>query len=93
MLTLRKRNRRRLPHREWRTPAIDWRRISAALAFFGLAAALAYGLMGSRSISRSMSSPSRGKFQRVSPGQIEEAVTHGLHDGFMSVDLERSASG
>ncbi len=43
MLTLRKRNRRRLPQREWRMPAIDWRRISAALAFFGLAAALAYG--------------------------------------------------
>jgi cell division protein FtsQ len=87
MLTLRKRNRRRLPQREWRMPAIDWRRISAALAFFGLAAALAYGLMLALDQPIHVVSV-EGRFQRVSPVQIEQAVTHGLHDGFMSVDLE-----
>jgi cell division protein FtsQ len=88
MLALKKRNRRRLPQREWHLPAIDWRRISAAFAFFGLAAALAYGLL------LALDQPIHvvaveGKFQRVSPVQVEQAVTHGLHEGFMSVDLEK----
>lgn len=88
MLGLRKRNRRRLPEREWRLPAVDWRRIGAILAFFALATGVAYGLM------LALDQPIRvvaveGKFQRVSPVQVEHAVTDGLHDGFMSVDLER----
>lgn len=87
-MLLRKRNRRRLPEREWRLPAIDWRRVAAVLAFFALAAGVAYGLM------LALDQPIRivaveGKFQRVSPVQVEHAVTDGLQDGFMSVDLER----
>ena len=88
MLTLRKRNRRRLPQREWHLPAINWRRITAALTFFGLAAALAYGLMLALDQPIHVVSV-EGRFQRVSPVQVEQAVTHGLHDGFMSVDLEK----
>jgi cell division protein FtsQ len=88
MLNLKKRNRRRLPQREWRLPAIDWRRISAALAFLGLAAALAYGLLLALDQPIHVVSV-EGKFQRVSPVQVEQAVTHGLHEGFMSVDLEK----
>ncbi|HZF26002.1 MAG TPA: cell division protein FtsQ/DivIB [Steroidobacteraceae bacterium] len=88
VLPLKKRNRRKLPQREWRLPGINWRRIAALLAFFGLAAALAYGLM------LALDQPIRvvsveGKFQRVSPVQIEQAVTSGLHEGFMSADLEK----
>jgi cell division protein FtsQ len=88
MLALRKRNRRRLPEREWRLPAVDVRRIAAVVGFFALAAGVAYGLM------LALDRPIRvvaveGRFQRVSPVQVEHAVTDGLHDGFMSVDLER----
>ncbi|HKE44357.1 MAG TPA: cell division protein FtsQ/DivIB [Steroidobacteraceae bacterium] len=88
VLSLKKRNRRRLPQREWRLPGIQWRRIGAALAFFALAAGVAYGLMFA------LDQPIRvvsveGKFQRVSPVQVEQAVTSAMHDGFMTVDLEK----
>lgn len=88
MLNLKKRNRRKLQQREWRMPSINWRRIATGLAFFALAAGVAYGLM------LALDQPIRivsveGKFQRVSPVEVEQAVTEGLHDGFMSVDLER----
>lgn len=84
---LRRRNRRRLPKQEWRLPRVDWRRIATVLVFFGLAACVAYGLI------LALDQPIRivsieGRFQRVSPVQVEQAVTGGLEQGFMSVDLE-----
>src|SRR5262245_41872925 len=88
MLNLKKRNRRRIPQREWRLPVIDWRRIGAAFAFFGLAAALADGLLLALDQPIHVVSV-EGKFQRVSPVQVEQAVTHGMHEGFMSVDLDK----
>jgi cell division protein FtsQ len=83
---IRRRNRRKLTRREWRLPAVDWRRIATALAFFALAASAAYGLI------LALDQPIRvvsieGRFQRVSPVQIEEAVGS-LEQGFMTVDLE-----
>jgi cell division protein FtsQ len=87
-LALRRRNRRKAPEREWRLPTIHWQRIGAALAFFGLAAALAYGFMFALD-QRIRVVSVEGKFQRVSPVQVEQAVTGGLHEGFMTVDLEK----
>jgi cell division protein FtsQ len=59
-----------------------------ALAFFALAALAAYALI------LALDQPIRivsieGRFQRVSPVQIEQAVGGGLEQGFMSVDLEQ----
>jgi cell division protein FtsQ len=59
-----------------------------ALAFFALAALAAYALI------LALDQPIRivsieGRFQRVSPVQIEQAVSGGLEQGFMSVDLEQ----
>jgi cell division protein FtsQ len=84
--TIRRRNRRRSPRRGWRLPAINWRRMVTALAFFALTALAAYGLI------LALDQPIRvvsieGRFQRVSPVQIEEAVGS-LEQGFMTVDLE-----
>lgn len=86
MLNLRKRNRRKLGSREWRLPSIDWRHVGTTLAFFGLATAASYGLIFA------LDQPIRiisleGRFQRVSPMQIEQVATNGLDAGFMTVDL------
>jgi cell division protein FtsQ len=84
---LKRRNRRKLTRPQWRLPALNWRRLFTALAFFALAACVAYGLIFA------LDQPIRivsieGRFQRVSPVQVEQAVTGGLEQGFMSVDLE-----
>ncbi len=84
---LKRRNRRKLPKSEWRLPRINWRRMGTVLAFFALAACVAYGMI------LALDQPIRivsveGRFQRVSPVQVEQAVTGGLEQGFMSVDLE-----
>jgi len=85
--TIKRRNRRKAPRRDWRLPAINWRRMTTAVAFFGLASFAAYGLI------LALDQPIRivsieGRFQRVSPVQVEQAVTGGLEQGFMSVDLD-----
>lgn len=86
MLTLRRRNRRKLETREWRLPAIPWRRVITVGGFFLLAIAVGYGLI------LAVDQPIRvvsieGRFQRVSPVQVEQLVTHSLDAGFMSVNL------
>jgi cell division protein FtsQ len=89
MLTspLKRRNRRKLTRPEWRLPPLQWKRIATAIAFFALAACVAYGMI------LALDQPIRivsieGRFQRISPVQVEQAVTGGLTQGFMSVDLE-----
>ncbi len=87
MAPLRRRNRRKLPKPQWRLPRLQWRRIATAFAFFALAACVAYGMI------LALDQPIRivsieGRFQRVSPVQVEQAVSGGLEQGFMSVDLD-----
>ena len=84
---LKRRNRRKLARPQWRLPRLNWRRIVTVLAFFAFAGCVAYGMI------LALDQPIRivsieGRFQRVSPVQIEQAVTGGLDQGFMSVDLE-----
>jgi len=84
---LRKRNRLRAEPRARQLPAINWRRIGTALAVFLLATVGGYGVV------LALDQPIRivsveGRFQRVSPVQVEQAVTGGLQAGFMTVDLD-----
>lgn len=86
MLALRKHNRRKIEAREWRLPALNWRATGTAVLFFALATGIGYGLIFA------LDQPIRivsveGRFQRVSPVQVEEAVTTDLTAGFMTVDL------
>lgn len=86
MLKLRRHNRRRIEAREWKLAAFNWRAVGTTLMFFGLATVLGYGLIFA------LDQPIRivsveGKFQRVSPVQVEQAVTTGMNAGFMTVDL------
>src|SRR5271165_3110485 len=75
------------PEPRWRLGLAEWRtyaRRSAILMLTaGSLAALAWALdRPVRVISMD------GSFQRVSPGQIENAVARYAHAGFMSADLE-----
>lgn len=76
------------PEREWPVFVREWRRYvrraaSGAAALCALAA-LAWGLdRPLRVISMD------GAFQRVSPGQVEQAVAPFMRAGFMSADLDR----
>jgi cell division protein FtsQ len=84
---LKPRNRRKLPQRARRLPTINWRRMITAIVFFALATFAAYGLIFA------LDQPIRivsieGRFQRVSPVQVEQAVSGSLEQGFMSVDLD-----
>ncbi len=81
-------NRRKTEERAWKLPDLNWRAIVTTLMFFGLALGLGYGLIFA------LDQPIRivsveGRFQRVSPVQVEHAVTNGLSDGFMTVDLDQ----
>lgn len=81
-----KKNRRKVEARAWQVPAINWRGMGTTALFFALAVGLGYGLIFA------LDQPIRivsveGKFQRVSPVQVEQAVTTGMTDGFMTVDL------
>jgi len=84
---LRKQNRRRVESRSWNLPRFNWRALGTTLMFFALATAVGYGLIFA------LDQPIRivsveGPFQRVSPVQVEQAVTTDLKAGFMTVDLE-----
>src|SRR5687768_4031388 len=92
MLGLRKRNRRKLPQEKQRFPFVrwpngTWKKIASFAMFWGFALTFGYGLVWA------LARPIRvvaveGRFQRVSPVQVEQAVTRGLEAGLMSVDLE-----
>jgi len=83
-------NRAKSEKREWQWPAFvtEWRgyaRRAALIALTGGALA-ALGCALERPVQVvSMD----GSFQRVSPGQIEQAIAPYAHTGFMSVDLDR----
>lgn len=86
MLAFRRHNRRKVETREWRAPALNWRAIGTAFLFFALATSVGYGLIFA------LDQPIRivsveGRFQRVSPVHVEQAVTTDLTAGFMTVDL------
>jgi cell division protein FtsQ len=83
-----KRAAREKPQRQWPDFLGDWRiyarRTALVVLIVGTLAALAWALdRPLRVISMD------GSFQRVSPGQIEKAVTPFTGAGFMSVDLDR----
>ena len=83
-----RRKQRRETEERWKLPDLNWRAIGTTLTFFALALGLGYGLIFA------LDQPIRivsveGKFQRVSPVQVEHAVTDGLTDGFMTVDLDQ----
>ena len=82
-------NRAKPPGRRFRLPrfAIDWRRSWRKAAVLVLLAACLGAL--SWALDRPIHVISMdGPFQRVSPGQIEKAVTPFLAAGFMSADLD-----
>jgi cell division protein FtsQ len=86
MLALRRHNRRKTEARERRLPALNWRAIGTTLLFFALATAIGYGLIFALD-QRIRIVSVEGRFQRVSPVQVEQAVTQDLNAGFMTVDL------
>lgn len=80
--------RRESEERWWKVPDLNWRAIGTTALFFAVALGLGYGLIFA------LDQPIRivsveGKFQRVSPVQVEHAVTNGLTDGFMTADLDQ----
>lgn len=84
----RPRNRRKQGEPRWRLPAIDWRRCAitvASLAVVGVACA---------GVAWALDQPIEtiaveGRFQRVSPGDVERAVKERvIGAGLVSVDLE-----
>ena len=86
MIGNRPRNRRR-EERSWQWPEVDWRRIgriSAALAAVGL-----LGLLVTRALDEPIDEVTlEGRFQRVSPLELEQAVRQRVDGaGLVSVDL------
>ena len=67
------RNRRRKEGQRWQWPQIDWRRYSFALS--GLAGVLAFVALLVIALDQPITSVSvQGRFQRVSPMDVEQAV-------------------
>ncbi len=82
-----RRNRRRQEPRRWRLPAIDWRALAVSVASLGglLAVAAAVGWALDQPIQRVVV---QGRFQRVSPLDVEQAVKRQLRGaGLVSVNL------
>ncbi|MFO1426980.1 MAG: cell division protein FtsQ/DivIB [Steroidobacteraceae bacterium] len=82
-----RRNRRRQESRRWRLPAIDWRALAVSVASLGgvLAVAAAVGWALDQPIQRVVV---QGRFQRVSPLDVEQAVKRQLRGaGLVSVNL------
>ena len=71
----------------WRLPDIDWRLHARRIAVLGIliCSLIALSFVLDRPI-RLMSID--GSFQRVSPGQVEQAAALFLKAGFMSADLD-----
>jgi cell division protein FtsQ len=83
-------NRAKTEKREWRWPAFvtEWRRYARRAALIALTGVVLAAL--GWALDRPLQVISMdGSFQRVSPGQIEQALAPYAHTGFMSVDLDR----
>lgn len=86
---IRPKNRRKSSERRWRLPSLDWRRLAATAASLAAVAALA------GAITWALDQPIEtvtiaGRFQRVSPVDVERAVKAHVRDaGLVSVDLEQ----
>jgi cell division protein FtsQ len=75
------------PRVRFRLPQIDWSRYAAATGC--LVALLALGWVGVRALDQPVKHVQvEGRFQRVSPVQIEQAVATVAKNGFISIDLE-----
>ena len=87
-MRLKPRNRRKQVERRWRLPAIDWRRLATTVVSLGALAAAAGG------VAWALDQPIEtiiveGRFQRVSPLDVEQAVKRRVRGtGLVSVDLE-----
>ena len=71
----------------WQWPTIHWRQVFTALA--GLAAVGGFGAILVYALDQPIDNVSvQGRFQRVSPMEVEQAVRERIHDaGLVSVDL------
>jgi cell division protein FtsQ len=88
LMQLRKRNRNRRKTSEplMRLPRVNWQRLGAGIAFVGSVAVVGWLL------SMALDRPVRhieveGRFQRVAPVEIEQAVAPFAATGFLSIDL------
>ena len=84
----RPKNRRKQSERNWRLPAVNWRRwgIAAGTLAAVLAAATTLFVVLDKPIQKVLIS---GRFQRVSPGDVERAVKDQVRAaGLVSLDLE-----
>lgn len=82
------RNRRRSETREWQLPQVDWRRIAYGASGLAVVGAFAWLIIAAldQPIDRVVV---QGRFQRVSPMEVEQAVRERLQDaGLVTVDLE-----
>jgi len=82
-----KRNRRKREARRWRWPTLDWRPLTGLAGLAAGAGLLAWLLAGAldRPVARVQV---QGRFQRVSPLEVQQAVEDFAVDGFLSIDLE-----
>lgn len=81
------RNRRRAEKSSWQMPEIDWRRLTYGVS--GLAAVGAFLWLIVAALDQPIDRVIvQGRFQRVSPMEVEQAVRDRLHDaGLVTVDL------
>ena len=88
MIGNRPRNRRRSEERGWQWPTVDWRR--AVQGVVGLAAIALLALLLQQALDRPVTTVAvEGRFQRVSPLEVEQAVRERLQGaGLVSADLD-----
>jgi cell division protein FtsQ len=81
------RNRRKQTERNWRLPALDWRRMSAVGGSIAACTALVWLVL--QALDQPIASIAvEGRFQRVSPVEVERAVKERVRaTGLVSVDL------
>ena len=73
MIGSRPRNRRRIEERSWQWPTVDWRRVMQGAV--GLAALTLLVLLLQHALDRPVTAVAvEGRFQRVSPLEVEQAV-------------------
>ena len=88
MIGSRPRNRRRSEERSWQWPTVDWRRVMQGAV--GLAALTLLVLLLQHALDRPVTAVAvEGRFQRVSPLEVEQAVRERLQGaGLVSADLD-----